>query len=1530
MSTPTAILLALCLAMPALAQNADITCAAQITTAPEAVPETINNLVDGRIGTALNFEVGTEGNGQITFGFDIEREVSAVRMYQSSDIYFSNAYLISADRNGDDRFETIIAEGKEFPIGNWVEHTFAEPVRVRAIRFLSTDGISKGRRAHPVLAEFQIIGKPLPGDVQAANEKGIRVSQLTTPRAIYRDTPLVVEGRQPALIAPDDPAYAPAVGALIAGLQAAGISPEQVATIEQADPAHRTVICIGSMLNNVLIERLYWNRYTFIDALVPGPGNYIVQTVCDPYPYSGGMNVVVLGCSDPAGAEPAVARLLELLGDGRLPYTVVGGPQPLVPEPTAARVTATEPNPTLTELTDNVNGYLSTGCDAYAEKAVRAMRTVAALYAPGAERSATGTAAGRKLPWPEETSSWEIQCAWDAFDECPLIDEQLRLEFTNAMLAFTRELLNHVSGYGAVGANDTVSWNHTTFPLLGMHFGARYFKRYYGLVDMDEYLQKAEACFTAQSRSWKPQEDADSYLTLTTAHSQVYSLAENDMRYFEAGNMEKYADYMVGICDNLGLASGFGDSGISSNPNLPQLVLPLGLWHSGDGGYKWLLAHYTNGTWQNPYERGIEPVRPDRFTGVNVFMTDPQVYDYIQSGPTYNEPFARADVPIEESFDKISFRENWEAGGQYLLLDGIARGKHLHYDGNSIIEFVEGQERWLLDHDYLTRNSTEHTMLTVLRNGRADALVPSLAGLTAYANLPGLGYTQTYCRDYNSCDWTRKVLWRRGEWFLVSDTVTPREPDHYDLELTWKTIDEAGAQRVEGQSFVAERGTGTAATADCLHVDDPDASGGRALMMGIPNSRICFGVDLPAGEYSLTIVAFGLDGSSDSLWASIDNGDRVAFHIPQGQYGPSASDHTKTTNTPKVVLEGKGPHLVTVTLRELPPVRVDRFIFGAADGSSHVFEAEDLPPAPRPAEDQGRYFHIKPARPLNAAWVTNHTRAGIVVPVSVLHQRLSGEMIPGASARFASLMYVSRAGKRRDFTPAELAPNLIAISGAEPTVAVLGDLEGDTDAAGLAPGALVVRCESGLLTGRSMMFSGLRRMELLDASMTATPAIDIEVNLATGTADVIAPEGGAQLRVRAGTQPRAIHLPAGRSSLQIPEFADLPHVAKYVDNVVSAAWPVSDGVPAVDDGAEQPVWSAFEPDARLWRMKTADLGDGNGERLFVCRGPYVSCLNPDGTEAWRFQAQGQVRDVAFGDLRDEPGLEVLVGSADAHLYLLSADGHLLDSHQPTGIPWARSFGERAWGVFNVLVEDITGDGTPEILATLQNFDLQALTADWQLLWRRDHALHGSIDMSLEDIDGDGVADTIFLGDKYGSSAGVDFSGKKTYQRYTSIGDVVYTVTDMNGDGKKEVVTASSTGDMVATPVDAQNTTLWRFDNFGYPANRLVAVNLDGKPGDEVLVASGTGYVYALNAAGEVLWQDRPGVCVHDVIAVQTPAGLRVVYCDESGLVRVADAAGHAIAEVRTPGVPVRLSTINDGTVAVGLADGRVMAYSLLR
>ncbi len=1507
-------------AFTAAAEEANIAYLATVTATPQPASEDLSAVVDRNTHTAIVFEVGTEGEGAITFTFDEPRQVSGVRLYQSHQVYYSTAYLIEADPDGDGTFDKLLAEAAEFPLSEWAAHHW-EPLVLKAVRFRSVAGVSKGKRAHPALAEFEIIGPPRPGDLQQANAAGITVAKLPAVRPLERTTALVVNGRPPAVIAPRDQEYQAATQALLDGLAAAGVKAEAATDIEAADPANRTVICLGNMLNNPLIERLYWNRYTFADALVPGPGQYLLHTIYDPYPYNGGNNVIIIGCSDPAGADSGVPRFLEALQDGKLGYLVQVGPKVVLTPDAARRIASQQPDPTFTELTANANKYLQTGCEEYANQAIVVMQIMAEMYAPGGEREAfVGSSSHRKMPWPEETSSWEILCAWDAFEECPLIGDELRLDFTNALLTFTRDLKDHVSGYAGIGRHDLVSWNHTTFPLLGLHFGARYFHRYYGLADMPEKLAKAKACFLAQAKSWKPQEDADSYLTLTTEHSQIYCLAENEMNYFTSGNMQKYADYIVGICDDQGLAGGFGDSGVSSSPRLPLKALPLALWWTGDGGYKWLLQRYTGGTWQNPYERGIEPVQPSRFDGVKVFMTDPQVYEWIQTYPTYNEPFAKSDVPLEEAFDKISFR----GGGHYLLLDGISRGKHLHYDGNSITEFVEAGERWLLDHDYLTRNTTEHTMLSILRNGRCDELVPSLSGLTEYGDVALLGYTNTYTRAYNGCDWQRRILWHRDEWFLVADTVVPREAGYYDFDLTWKTIDEAGNQRVvNGKDFVAERGA-AAETSGCLLVDDETASGGKALLMDSSTSRIACGVDLPAGEYSLAVIGYGADTSSDSLWVAVDLGDKQSFHLNKGRYGRSAADHALTSDTPKVTLDGEGPHLLLVTLRERPPVRIDRFIFQRDGGQAHVYEAESLPPPPQVSDDLTRALYIKPATPLDAAWVTNHEHAGITLPVSILHQRKSGQRQAGEPVTFTSLMYVSSPTHRRDLTPVQIAPNLLAVKGSDPALALLGEVDSP---------AVSAQLQAALLGPEYMFVSRLRTLNLPGIKLSSTAPIDIVGDPSgPGAFNVTAPAGGAKLEVEIAGQSQSVTLHAGKNPLGGAEFPGGNLLAPLIRQLIDDAQPAAEaGAAAARRESTEPLWSAFAADSQVWRIKTADLRDGKGQRLFVCRGPVLHCLDPAGKLLWSFPAKSLVRDVAFGDVRDNPGDEVVVGSADTYIYILSAAGELLDQHEMRGMPWARSFGDAAYAIFNLLVGDLTADGKPDFLVSMANFDLQALSADWELLWKHDYALHGSMAMSSEDTDGDGQPDTIFVADKYGSSHGCAFDGKIKYRRYTSIGDVCYVVADLNGDGEVEVVTGSSTGDLIATPFADTSNTLWRFDNFGYPVNRLVAGDLNGDGSDEVVLASGTGYLYVLDGSGGVLWQNRAGSCVNDAIVIEQPGRSLVAYCDESGLVRISDGGGTLLSELRTPAPPRLLTALGEAgaaTLIIALADGRVMSYAL--
>ena len=137
--------------------------------------------------------------------------------------------------------------------------------------------------------------------------------------------------------------------------------------------------------------------------------------------------------------------------------------------------------------------------------------------------------------------------------------------------------------------------------------------------------------------------------------------------------------------------------------------------------------------------------------------------------------------------------------------------------------------------------------------------------------------------------------------------------------------------------------------------------------------------------------------------------------------------------------------------------------------------------------------------------------------------------------------------------------------------------------------------------------------------------------------------------------------------------------------------------------------------------------------------------------------------------------------------------------------------------------------------------------------------------------------------------------------------------------------------MIAAPFGQRTEPHWRFDNFGYPVNRLGAGDVNGDGVPEIILASGTGYLYVLDGSGKTAWQDRAGYCVNDAIIMGEGDEARIAYCDESGLVRIADGKGKTLRDIRPPSPPRLLASMSrdDGKqVLVALADGRLMAYPL--
>lgn len=619
---------------------------------------------------------------------------------------------------------------------------------------------------------------------------------------VAQTTVLTTDGGAPLILAPADGAGRVAAEQLRGALrQRLGVEPRLLSRMAEATPGEATVIALGNLLDNELLARLYWSRYCYEDALFPGPDGYTVHTVYDPHPWGGGRNVIVLGASRPEQLGKAVERFLGLLqGKGRataLPYVLLVEPAQKRSDAARAKMLAKPVDPSLTAFRTHAEQYLKTGDETCAQVAIKALDLMVETYRQKPDRH---------MPWPEETTAGPIFAAWDAFEECPLVPAERRRDYLQMLLAWSRDLTRCSYEYRVIDEQFTVTWNHTTFALLGLYYAGRYFDRHFGLADAKEWLRRSRLGFAAQARSWKPQEDADSYLVLTMGHTIEFSLADGDLRFFESGLIRRYADYVVGCGDNRLWPAGFGDSGYSSQPTMATAALPVAYWWTRDAGYRWILEQTRRGGWDNPYWPAVEPRLPERFIGLNVFPIDRQIYDDTQRRPAYNEAFDKADVPFEAAWDKISFRENWEPEGQYLLLDGLGRGKHLHFDTNSIVTFVQDGERWLLDHDYLVRNTTEHSMLSVLRDGRTTELVPSLAGLAASGDLPGMAATHTYVKGDNGVDWDRRVLWSKGNWFLVQETIAAREAGSYDLDLTWKTIDRGDQHVDDAGRFLARRG----------------------------------------------------------------------------------------------------------------------------------------------------------------------------------------------------------------------------------------------------------------------------------------------------------------------------------------------------------------------------------------------------------------------------------------------------------------------------------------------------------------------------------------------------------------------------------------------------------------------------------------------------------------------------------------------------------------------------------------------------
>ena len=627
-------------------------------------------------------------------------------------------------------------------------------------------------------------------------------------------TPLVEDGQPRAIIChAADPAWRDAAALIQAAIaEATHVTlPMHVdGEISYAEADAQNVILLGHLDNNRLVARLYHNFFVCLDVGYTGRNGYVIRSVHDPF--GAGHNCILVGGSYAEGTRRGaeafaglarakgqtgaltLGRLLELQFDqtdrAEAAYEPLSERQrdEAIESGRKLMFSPGEGRSGISRLVSAGVRYHRTGDPRQAEVFRALMLALLGYYATDEYINAEGLARYDR----DFRDSWthEVGITWDLLEESRVFSDDERLAITNHILRLALECVlyqgwNRPETLQHWARNENIVHNHNTFPALGVYFVGNYLKRHYDAAFVDDWLTVAHGIFNGQKHSSKPLEDAAGYQWLPIIHTIVYSLAEGDHAFFEEGHARETARVAMMVMDNAGYQSAFGDHSAYKSASGISTTLQKMAWYYKDPEMLWCARHAAVQSGHpigQPYHVAFGPRPATGHTGVTVSYLPRLCYDYAARSPQYG---TAPNLPYEQTFDKLAFRAGLGRDDEYMLLDGFGRGTHMHFDANAIIRLAAGGEPLLVDGEYIKNAPKYHNSLVIIRDGQAQ-LTPAVTGLGRADDLDTTAFSRTYLTEYNGAEWTRAIVWRRGDYFLVSDTVRALQAGDFTLRCCWR------------------------------------------------------------------------------------------------------------------------------------------------------------------------------------------------------------------------------------------------------------------------------------------------------------------------------------------------------------------------------------------------------------------------------------------------------------------------------------------------------------------------------------------------------------------------------------------------------------------------------------------------------------------------------------------------------------------------------------------------------------------------
>ncbi len=609
----------------------------------------------------------------------------------------------------------------------------------------------------------------------------IRVHPLTlnepiaTLREFGLETTLAAGGGEAkCVIAVDDAGAFAALGETLAQTIAdrSGARPEVLhgADVSGEMIGRTNIIALGERTSNFAILRASPNSWKHI-ATPPEDGGPQIHIEVDPR--GTGANVVVAGGVDEAQVTRSIALLTgAFTGDETLALPWMAVPQPkLATDPAKLRELAVESGKWLRQgaIRTLMNQWKAHGDDAYRMLAYRYIE-----YKDSADTIRPISRDGFI-----EAELYKLITRFDEVEHRGSLTELERLQLTNTLLAMadqcggifdwelcgrkyhpTDEVTRIVSE-----ADPRIANNHQTFPIYSLLTQGQYFSKYYELSRAEMWLRWADWAMQGQLMTSKPQCDCWGYQDITMIHTARYAAATGRWDYFDAEPLQQYLRLRFASHDNMGSGVGYGDvGGYRPGAGTDFRDENAALWTTASGG-----------------QLDLDRVNPDELLGIYTHPLEPLWYELNGTD---------AAVPQEQCFDKITFRDAVDSDRAYLLLDGLSRGYHGHWDGNSILRFTDNGRLWLCEGDYLKGDPKDHNTITLMRDGESGrpGLFSALA--TSYSG-NDWGVTETVTPAYAGIDWTRHILWHRSaDTFILFDEAMANEAGTYDVKARFRSLGE--------------------------------------------------------------------------------------------------------------------------------------------------------------------------------------------------------------------------------------------------------------------------------------------------------------------------------------------------------------------------------------------------------------------------------------------------------------------------------------------------------------------------------------------------------------------------------------------------------------------------------------------------------------------------------------------------------------------------------------------------------------------